>query len=415
MEKPIDCTKRRKEACVITNGCPESRIDSARMQEFLKVNGWTATSNYREADMILFNACALTQHSEDLSIKMTEYIKATKKPSAQLIVCGCLPKINRDRLREVYNGITFGSDEIDPLVEIIEAKTRPQDTYANYLIPQTQSPRVNRWHIPNLRKITSFMSLIERLTMPFYHRREQAMGVYNSDTFCIKVSTGCLGACSFCGVRLSRGKVKSKSVDSVVKEFEEGLEKNYKEFALMGTDVGAYGRDQGTTLAALLRELTKRKGDYRIKLRNIQPRFLIEMLPELRGSFETGKISYISSAAESGNNRILRLMNRGYRIEGYKEAIRTLKREFPEIHIRTQVIAAFPSETEEEFQDTVRLLDEVDFDFVEVYRFQSRRGTEAAKMENQIPEEVARRRYHKLYMKSLFNARGRNRRTHERI
>jgi MiaB/RimO family radical SAM methylthiotransferase len=251
------------------------------------------------------------------------------------------------------------------------------------------------------------MSIIEELTKPYYCRLNRAINCFNANTFCIKVSTGCLNSCSFCGVRLSRGRLKSKPIDKVVDEFEEGLTEGYAEFALIGTDLGAYGRDQGTTLTALLGELVKAKGDYRIKLRNIQPRFLIEMMPQLVEILQCGKISHLSSSPQSGNNRILRLMKRGHRIEDFKEAILTLNREFPEIQIRTQVMVGFPSETEEEFQDTVRLLDEVCFDFAEVYLFSPRPDTEAAKMKDQIPQKVARRRYHKLYMKSLFNQMGR--------
>jgi tRNA A37 methylthiotransferase MiaB len=109
--------------------------------------------------------------------------------------------------------------------------------------------------------------------------------------------------------------------------------------------------------------------------------FLIQMMPGLREVFQSGKIPYVSFAAQSANNRILGLMNRGDRIEDFKGASRTLNREFPEMQIRTQLMVGFPSETEEEFQDTVRLLDEVSFDFAEVYRFSPRPRPKAAKMD----------------------------------
>jgi len=329
-------------------------------------------------------------------------IKASKKPSAELIVCGCLSKINKSSLREVYQGPTFGSDEVERANEIFQAKTKAQDIHANFLLPPVHLDEAT----PYLRKIKRIMRpgiLMAIMNRLFLHRFARGIKVYNRHSFCIKVSTGCLSACSFCAVRLSRGTLKSKPINKVVDEFEEGLAKGYTEFALLGTDVGAYGRDQGTSLVALLKELVTRKGDYQIRLRNIQPRFLIEMMPELRNLFQCGKISYLSSAAESGNNRILGLMNRGYRIEDFKEAILTINREFPKIQIRTQLMVGFPSETEEEFQDTVRLLDEVRFDFVEVYTFQPRPNTKAARMKDQIPHKVASRRSHKLLMKSLFN------------
>lgn len=394
-----------KEICVISNGCPENRIDGARMQEFFKQNGWRVKSDFRLADIIFFNACGLTEYNQERSIEMINRIKALKKPNAELIVYGCLPKINKSRLRDVYQGLTFGSDEVERINGFFEHKIKAQDIYANYLIPLTTLSKY-KWSYLSVRENGILVTLTKLLTMGYWRSRIKAIHSCHPHTFCIKLSTGCLSACSYCAVRLSRGRLKSKPVRIVVKEFEEGLNKNYKEFALIGTDIGAYGRDLGTNLVSLLDGLIQKEGDYRINLRNIQPKFFIEMFPELREIFQSGKIAYIISAAQSGNNRILSLMNRGYSIEDFKKVILTLNREFPEIIIRTQLMVGFPSETEKEFQDTVRLLDEVSFDFVEVYMYQSRPGTRAAKMPNQTPHKLARRRYYKLFIKSVFNKRG---------
>jgi len=196
---------------------------------------------------------------------------------------------------------------------------------------------------------------IENIIMRNYRKRIfNVINVYRPYSFLIKIATGCSSACAYCAVRLSRGKVRSKPIHKVAEEFDEGLAKGYSEFALIGTDTGSYGRDQNITLAALLRELITRKGDYKIRLRNVQPKFLIEMMPELQEIFKTGKISYLGTANESGNNRILELMNRGYRIEDYKEAIHTINKKFPDMQLRTQLMAGFPSETDEEFEDTIR-------------------------------------------------------------
>ncbi len=399
--------QHNKKAFFITNGCPENRIDLARTQKLLTENGWAVTNAVEDADIIFFNTCGLTQYMEESSIKMITQLTSQKKPSAELIVYGCLSKINESRVREVYQGVTFGPDNIEQLTKIIETTTKPQDVYASDLLPFTEDVSRPGWHLPNFRKLSSIMSIKERLSIGYYYRLDKAINVFHPYSFCIKVSTGCLAACTFCAVKLSRGTVKSKPIEQVVGEFEAGLAQGYTEFALIGTDLGSYGRDQDTTLVALVKELVTRKGDYQIRLRNIQPRFLLEMMPELQKVFQSGKITFISSAVESGNNRILKLMNRGYSIEDFKEAILTVNREFPQIQIRTQTIVGFPGETEEEFHDTVRLLDEVSFDLVEVYAFQPRPNTKAATMEDQIPQNVSRRRYHTLFMKALFNERDR--------
>jgi len=125
----------KKEVYLATNGCPENRIDLARMQEFLKKNDWVATNTVEDADLITFNACGLTNYSEEMSIKIINQLKARKKLSAELIAFGCLPRINKDRFRETYQGFTFGSDEIERIAEIMETKYSGHDVHANYLIP----------------------------------------------------------------------------------------------------------------------------------------------------------------------------------------------------------------------------------------------------------------------------------------
>ena len=387
-----------KKVSVLTNGCPENRIDNARMVEFFQANGWIVTADYRDADTIVLNTCGLTQNAEGSSIRAVRRIQATKKASAELIVCGCLPRINMERIREVHDGRIVQGAELEQFCEVVGAKTAPGDIYANYLAPKIRG----KWGLSLLRKIASPTSVAKVVTKLYYARRPEVEGLLTPGAFYIKVSTGCQNACAFCAVRLSRGKLCSKPIGQIAHEFDEGLAKGYTAFALIGTDVGSYGRDRGVTLVTLLRELVKRRGDYRIKLRNLQPRFLIEMLPELRDVFRSGRISYLSSALESGNDRILRLMRRGYTAGDFKDAVRSLKDDFPHMQIKTQVMMGFPGESEKEFRDTVRLLDELAFDAVEVYIFEARPGTEAAAMADQVPPKVAGRRFLRLYVRSVL-------------
>ena len=394
-----------------TNGCPENRIDLAQMRELLIDNKWEVVNSVEESDLILFNACALTHSMQESSIKIISEFNKKKRPSTELIVCGCLPKINNCHLRETYQNITFGSDEIERFSEALNIKRNADNIYANYLVPQYNGGPKNGRRIPNLKKMFSMKALKRKLYFyyynSYYHELCNAINVFHPYSFCIKISTGCLTNCSYCAVRLSRGKLKSKPLKKVIHEFEEGIDKGFTEFSLIGTDTGSYGRDQGITLVTLLKELLARRGDYQIRLRNVQPRFLIKMMPELQELFKTGKISYISTAVQSGNNRILKLMNRGYTIEGYKEVIQLINQEFPNIQIRTQIMVGFPSETEEEYQDSVRLLDELNFDFVETFLYSPRPNTKAAEILEQVPKREAERRSDDIWVKSLLNQKAR--------
>jgi MiaB/RimO family radical SAM methylthiotransferase len=389
-----------KRVFILTNGCPENRIDSSRIQEFFKQNNFKISNRIECADIIIFNTCALTQDCEEASIKIIEEIKKISKPSAKLIVCGCLAKINSKRLRSVYQGPIFGSDELEELDKIFKPWKKSEYIYANYLIRKTRWFNKYNWSTEKLK--SGGLAIVIKILERFRDKRDRTLNICGQNVFCIKICSGCLGNCSFCAVRLSRGKLKSKPIAIVINEFEEGLKKGYTDFALLGTETGAYGKDFDTNLVVLLKELLTRKGDYKISLRNMHPKYLIEMLPELREIFASEKISFIACSPESGNNRILDLMNRGYNIEDFKQAISILNKEFPQIKIRTQFIVGFPTETEKEFQDTMRLIDGLHFDFIEAYVFQTRKGTKAATMTGHVPEKIKQARYLRLLLKLLW-------------
>lgn len=403
MNNDSDHLHRRGKACVLATGCPENRIDAARIQEFLRGEGWEMIDDYRHADLIVLNACGFTQDNETSSLENIREIRAGMQPSAELLVGGCLSVIDPEKLRAAQHEAAFESDRIESLAQIVHASTDPASVQANYLLARTDELAPKRRKLPCLANLLKPRAVARRLTEPYRRKLSRAINVFDPKTFCIKISTGCLNACSFCAIRLARGRIRSRAIDEILCELKKGRAEGFTRFALLGTDLGAYGRDHGTTLAALLEQMTNEKGDFEIRLRNIQPRFLIEMMAELRPVFRSGKVTYLSSAAESGSNRILNLMRRGYTIEDYKQAIGILNREFPHIRIRTQLMVGFPGETEAEFRDTYRLLDELRFDFAEVYRFQPRPNTAAAEMPDIVSPAVACRRFYKLLLKATFN------------
>jgi threonylcarbamoyladenosine tRNA methylthiotransferase CDKAL1 len=375
-----------RKACVLCTGCPESRIDSARVQNFLRENGWNTTDELEEADLILFRTCGLTDESAEKSLQVVRRIKNEKRGDAQLVVWGCLPKVDLKALRTEYGGVTFGDDEIAMLNDIVKAKKPIEKVTASHLLPGELCPG------PGLSGLLS--RLLSFAEVPFNIDA-------SSSIFHIKVSTGCLGNCSFCAVPKSRGVVHSKSIDSVVSEFRRGLDKGFQYFSLLGTDLGAYGRDQGCNLVDLLAEMTKEKGDYQISLRNVNPFYLNEMFEELKRIFSSGKIRFLSSAVESASDRILKLMRRKYQIQDFKSCIRTLNEKYPNIMLRTQLMVGFPTETKKDFHMSLHLLDELRFDWVEVYQFSARPGTPAAMMEGQVPARTKSTRFRTLTLKAI--------------
>lgn len=388
--------EKSKNACVLTNGCPENRIDCARMQELLKRNGWRIANDIGVADLILFNACGLTEYAQEAAINKIRKIKLQKQSFGRLFVWGCLPRINPKRLRDVYSGAIFGSDEIDKLADAIGLQYEGNYLNAHYINDYSECSPGLAWRCKNLMEHLHPYCLLARVTQRGYERRYR--GLYNianivgPNHYYIKAATGCTSRCSYCAVKISRGELRSKSINDTLGELKAGLAAGYKEFALLGTDLGCYGRDRGTSLVNLLRVLVAEKGNYKLKLRNVQPRFLLEMLPELVEVFREGKIGFIISAAQSGNDRILRLMQRGYKGKDFIHAINTLKQAAPGLQVRSQIMVGFPTETQDEFEDSLRLLDKVDFNFVETYQFSARPGTPAEKLSGRIPNREIRKR-----------------------
>lgn len=370
----------------ICRGCPESRVDSARVDKFLKKNKWTKTSVIKNADLILFRSCGLTEKEAQTSISIIKHIELKRKRDAKFLVWGCLPRIDPNLLKAYYVGETFDEYNMNLLNNIVNPTYSFDETFSNHLNPVYEIQ-------PH-----GFKDVINKILFSIQSRFSISP---NEQVFTIKVSSGCLGNCSFCAVRKSRGVLKSKEIEKVVEEFKKGIQQGYQLFSLLGTDLGSYGRDYGYNLADLLKELLKEKGDYKLGLRNVNPRFLIDMFEELKPIFLSGKIWFLSSAIESGSNKILRLMNRRYTVQDFKKCIKWLNEKTSNIFLRTQIIVGFPTETDVDFQKTYSLINELNFDWVEVYKFSPRKGTLAADMKFQISDNVKNARFQKLALKTM--------------
>lgn len=394
-----------KKATVITNGCPENRIDCAETELFLLQNGWKITPEVDQADCVILNLCGLLDSSEKTSLDLVQLIGHKKKTNAKLIVTGCLPKINNNSIKNIFKGDIIKGHNIKKMSELLGVENISNGISANYLISPDLSSRFSLkttidWIRKKMQNEFVFYSILNRFHFVEHKKYFDQINIVQPNTFYIKVSSGCEHGCSYCAIKRSRGSVKSKPVDAIKNEFMEGLKAGYTQFALIGTDLGSYGKDVQTDLLVLLREIVSIDGKFEIKLRNVHPKLLINQLSELLTIVKTGKITHITTAIQHGNDRILSLMKRTYTIKDCKFAINVLKDKCPNLKIRTQLMVGFPSETDSEFNDTLRLIDEVKVDFIEVYPFSPRIGTLAAKMQHQIARKTVYHRRIKMIKKN---------------
>jgi len=379
-------------AIVLTLGCPENCLDAKRIELTFKENGFEIVKDVRDADSIVFNSCALTQGTEEASLKIIKKINSIKRNNAHFIVSGCLPKIDKEALLKVHKGDIVFNDGLERLKAACGIDRVYEGSVNEYLLPVRSLER-NREIILSLKRNGLFLSLIKLweifkagviCNIEYEHYR---------NAFPIRISTGCLGNCKYCAVRISRGNLRSRPINEIKEELKKGYAAGFSEFILIGTDVGAYGIDLGVNLVELLEEITKEQGDYKIGIRNLNPKYLIELFDGFKIILGSGKIFLLCSSVESGSNKVLQNMNRRYTVEQFRGAVDQIHNEFPDVSLGTQVMVGFPGETKEDFKKTLALFSDLNFSFVEVYMYQSRPGTKSALMGEQIAWNVKKRRY----------------------
>lgn len=219
----------------------------------------------------------------------------------------------------------------------------------------------------------------------------------------IKISQGCTGNCSYCGIKKAVGSLKSKSIDICVDEFKKGLRKRHKIFIITGDDVGAYGLDIKSSLPELLNEITKITGDYKIIIRALNPRWIVKYINELELILIREKITHIGIPIQSANIRLLKMMNRYSNTEKMKDAIIILKKAFPKLIIDTHYLIGFPTETYDEFEETIKFIAEVGL-AGSFFPFTSRPNTPAESMYPKITKKELIKRMRKA--KPILKAEG---------
>jgi threonylcarbamoyladenosine tRNA methylthiotransferase CDKAL1 len=208
----------------------------------------------------------------------------------------------------------------------------------------------------------------------------------------LPISYGCLGSCSYCCVRNARGRLRSYSIEDVLARLRRDLEAGAKEVWLTSQDTGAYGKDIGENLIKLLDKVIEQKGEFFVRIGMMNPNHTIEMLHELVEVYKHQKIyKFIHIPVQSGDNGVLRSMNRGYTVEDFKETVNAFRREIPEITLSTDIICGFPSETEEAFGKSVRFLKEIKPDVLNISKFFARPNTPAERMKP-LPSHIIKER-----------------------
>lgn len=357
-------------------GCPQRGLDARRLADYFFKNGVVISKNPKNAGYILFITCACKKNDEDVAI---ERIKELGRYRGKLIVGGCLKAIHKDRLGEFFQGLTLATSEIDQIDRL----------FPHFLEKFREIPDPNRPYPKNklqmikhfFRSFTWDLSFIDPV-MDYFKRKNSPKYWF------VRAGWGCIQEhCTYCSVWKAVGELKSKPLDECMKEFEEGLRRGYKHILFSADNLGAYGLDINTDLPGLLRRVTAVKGQYSVELENCHPRWIIKYLDAMLPVLRSSKIELIRCAIQSGNDRILKLMNRGHTREEITKSLLRIKDAHTSLKLHTQIIVGFPSETEAEFNETLACVKETGFQLVFISGYCRPPGFSSGEL---IKQEVSR-------------------------
>lgn len=351
-------------AFVHTYGCQGNVSDGERIKGILESLGYGFTDDVEKADLILYNTCAVREHAEDRIYGNVGAIKRLKKTNPNLIIalCGCMMQQKRvvDKIRKSYPfvDLVFGTHVIHRIPELI------------YRVLCTGK---KVYECPDGAGV-----IAEDLPI----RRDGSIKGW------LPIMYGCNNFCSYCIVPYVRGRERSREPEDVIKEAKELIASGCKDITLLGQNVNSYGKnlDRDINFSKLLRQINDLPGDFIIRFMTSHPKDCTKELLDTMASCD--KVAkHLHLPFQSGNNRVLKEMNRGYTREKYLELARYARQVMPDLSMTSDVIVGFPGETYEEFRDTVSLIEEVKFTSLFTFIFSPRPGTRAADMPDPISRE----------------------------
>jgi len=347
-------------------GCPSNTADYEISLGLLRRAGFELVDAPEKADVNVIFTCTVKQPTVH---RMTDVIRRLSSAGKPLVVAGCMPKTEQRVIERIAPQASMvGPGSIEHIVEAVNAAIKGNKVIfvADGRKAKTGFPRI---------------------------RKEKNVAI-------IVASSGCLSDCSYCSVKFARGKLRSCPIGELAKEAETLVRDGCKEIQITSQDNGCYGADIGANLAELVEAVSAVPGDFKIRVGMMNPTYVREpkLLAALIAAYKHPKVSkFLHLPVQSGSDRILKLMKRGYSMADFEKIIAEFRKELPDIFVSTDVIAGFPGETDEDFEATMKLIKRVKPNKVNLSKYGARPNTEAAEME-QLPNETVSERSRKLHI-----------------
>lgn len=359
-----------KKATVITYGCQMNVNESTKIKKILENLGYELTDNIEETDIAFLNTCTVREGAAtQIYGKLGEIKRVREERGTKIVVTGCFAQEQGQELIKKFNyiDIVMGNQNIGRIPEAIEdienrsAKHVVMTDYEDELPP--------------------------RIDADFESKK----------TASIAITYGCNNFCTYCIVPYVRGRERSVPMAELIEEAKELVKKGYKEIILLGQNVNSYGKglSENETFANLLQNICDIEGDFIIRFVSPHPRdFTDDVIDVIAKNPKIARCLHLP--LQSGSTRVLKLMNRGYSKEQYIALAEKLKARIPGVSLTADIIVGFPQETEEDFQDTLDVVEKVGFETSFMFMYSIRQGTKAAVMDGQIDDEVKKDRLHRL-------------------
>jgi tRNA A37 methylthiotransferase MiaB len=315
---------------------------------------------------------------------------------------GCVPKTDKEKFNEKFKGKSIATDEMEKIDELFpENKIKYNEIDDQNVVSLRYGDRLIKQRIKkNLLKNRVTKKIYIRLStflLKFIVGEEHLLlgnllRIPMTDVYYVRTSWGCSQACSYCSIRKATGKFHSKPFEICLDEFKKGIDQGYKKIYLPADDTGAYGKDIGRTFPELLEAFTKFEGDHKISIYAFNAVWLVKYVEELEKIVKSGKISGITIPVQSGNSRILKMMCRYHNTEKMKDAFIRIKKANPNVILCSHIITGFPTETKEEFQESLKFIIDAKIDIGVIMLMSIKSGTPAAEIEPKVTKEEIKKR-----------------------
>ena len=370
-----------KKATVITYGCQMNVNESAKMKQILQKMGYEIVDDIDDSDLVFLNTCTVREGAAvKVYGKLGDLKRLKEKKNGKMIigVTGCLAQEVRDEFikKTPYVDLVLGNQNIGRIPDIIERLEKGEDVHVVMVEDEDELPQ----------------------------RVDADFG--DDIVASISITYGCNNYCTFCIVPYVRGMERSVPLHEIVQDVKKYTEKGYKEILFLGQNVNSYGSDladETDNFAKLLRESAKIEGDFWIKYVSPHPKdFTDEVIEAIADNSKIARMLHLP--LQSGSTKILNAMNRGYTKEEFITLAKKIKEKIPDIGLTTDIIVGFPGETDEDFQDTMDVVNEVGFENAFMFMYSKRSGTPAATMEEQGDEQGKNERLQQLMRLQNYKA-----------